>query len=98
MSGRDESGHQVEVWVLVANAWAALDPLRGSEYFAAEQAQAETTHRVTMRAQPGHKVVAHRYRVVFEDSAGDRIFDVEQVRDIEERGAYLEMLCREVAA
>ena len=85
---RDEWGNQVSEWLTVATAWAAIEPIRGEEYWAAGAQQGETIHRVTMRYVPG---VTPEHRLLF----GDRILEIESTLNLEERSRLLELLCKE---
>jgi len=84
----DEWGNQVSEWFTVATAWAAIEPIRGEEYWAAGAQQRETTHRVTMRYVPG---VTPKHRLLF----GNRILEIESTLNLEERSRLLELLCKE---
>lgn len=84
----DEWGNQVSEWFTVATAWAAIEPIRGEEYWAAGAQQGETIHRVTMRYVPG---VTPKHRLLF----GDRILEIESTLNLEERSRLLELLCKE---
>ena len=85
----DEWGNEFSGWETLAHVWAAVEPLKGEEYYAARQAVAEVSHKVTMRS-PGEKITPLD-RIVFED----RIFEIESVLDIEERGRELVLMCKE---
>ena len=87
-SVKDELGNQVSEWFTVATAWAAIEPIRGEEYWAAGAQQGETIHRVTMRYVPG---VTPEHRLLF----GDRILEIESTLNLEERSRLLELLCKE---
>ncbi len=87
-SVRDEWGNQVSEWFTVATAWAAIEPIRGEEYWAAGAQRGETIHRVTMRYVPG---VTPKHRLLF----GDRILEIESTLNLEERSRLLELLCKE---
>ena len=84
----DEWGNQVSEWFTVATAWAAIEPIRGEEYWAAGAQRGETIHRVTMRYVPG---VTPEHRLLF----GDRILEIESTLNLEERSRLLELLCKE---
>jgi SPP1 family predicted phage head-tail adaptor len=88
----DDIGNQTETWAKVAETWAAIEPLKGDERWAAAYAQATTTHRVTMR--PPGVAVHPSNRLVF----NGRIFEIEAVLDIEERGRELQLMCVEKVA
>ena len=51
--GEDEAGQPYSGWVDVASYWAAVEPLRGREYLAAQAIATETTTRIRMRYVPG---------------------------------------------
>lgn len=85
----DEIGNQVEEWVKVAEAWAAIEPIQGNEKLTAAYMQAETTHKVTMRP-PGIEITP-AHRIIF----GSRIFEIESVINVEERNRELVLMCVE---
>lgn len=77
------------VWKHFATVYASIEPLSGREYFAAQQAQSDVTHRVVLRYIPG---VTAKHRIVF----GDRVFDIAAPpRNVGERGIELELQCVE---
>ena len=45
----DEYGGAVEAWAALQTVWAAVEPLNGREYFAANTIIAEVTTRIRMR-------------------------------------------------
>lgn len=45
----DEAGQPLDEWVRVTETWAEIKPLSGRELFAAQQANAEVTARITLR-------------------------------------------------
>lgn len=88
---RDPYGAEVETWTPFATVWAAVEPLRGREFFAAQQVNAEVTHRVTLRYIPG---VIRAMRVTFKG----RILDmVSPPINVDERNQELQLMCVEVA-
>jgi SPP1 family predicted phage head-tail adaptor len=90
-AARGQSGATLPAWntsVPFAYARAKIEPLSAREVFAAEAASAEVTHRITIRYLAGLKTdmrIKH----------GTRYFDVVGIRNIEERNAWLELLCVE---
>lgn len=46
---QDEAGQPLNEYQPVARLWASIEPLRGRELFAAQQANAETTVRIRLR-------------------------------------------------
>lgn len=49
----DEYGQPVDTWTDVATVWAAIEPLRGREYFAAMAEQVDVTTRIRIRYRDG---------------------------------------------
>lgn len=82
-------GEMIRAWSTVATVWAAVEPLRGREFFDAEQVQAEISHRVRLRYRPG---VDATMRVLF----GSRVFQIQSVIDVDERRRELQLMCREM--
>ena len=88
----DTYGEPAQTWTtLQANQPASIEPLSGRELVNAQAIQADVTHRLRMRYVAG---VHTKHRIVF----GARIFDIKAVRDVDERGIELEMLCTEGAS
>lgn len=87
--GQDESGQPFHEWQDVATVWAAVEPLRGREYFEAHQVQAEVTTRIRIRYRPG---IRPDMRVLY----GGRVFNITAIIDPEERHRELQLMCREV--
>lgn len=86
----DAYGEQAQVWATYATRWMAIEPLGGREILDGQQIKADLTHRVLMR---GGITVEHKHRIKF----GDRILNIEHIRDRNEVGAELELLCIEEA-
>jgi len=75
-------------WNDVATVWAAVEPLRGREYFAAQQVNAETTTRIRIRYRAGvTSAMRGRY--------GSRTYDIVSVIDVDERHVELQLMCTE---
>lgn len=86
---RDKEGFEAEVWTDVTTVWAAVEPLRGREYFAAAAVHAENTVRIRMRYRSG---VTPEMRVKY----GTRLFDIISVIDVDERHQELQVMVKEV--
>ena len=82
---QDIDGSVLESWSEFATAQAAIEPISGREYFAAQSTQADVTHRIAVRYQPGITV---KMRVVY----GEREFDIISVINIEERNRELHLI------
>ena len=83
-------GEPVESWATMTggSVQADIEPISGREFQAVQMIAAETTHKVTIRYLSG---VTPKHRVLY----GSRVFDILAVRDVEERGRVMELLCRE---
>jgi SPP1 family predicted phage head-tail adaptor len=87
----NDVGEPVETWAAITggdDVWASIEPISGREFQVLQQIAAETTHKVILRYISG---VTPKMRVLF----GSRTLDILAVRNLEERGRYLELLCRE---
>lgn len=75
----------------LATLWSSITPLRGRELVEATQIVAEATHSVTIRGTagigPGMWLTG--------EHLGSRRLDIVFVRDLDERGAVMELLCQE---
>lgn len=85
-TSQDATGGQVDTWSTVATVWAAIEPLQGREFFAAQQVQAETSVRIRMRYLAG---VLPSMRVVFDST----IYDIKDVIDPEMKHRELHLMC-----
>jgi len=84
----DSMGGTTEVWATVETVWAQVQPLSSREYFQQQQIQSQATHRVTLRYTSN---VNHKSRLLF----GSRYLYVQSIRNIEEIGDKMELLCSE---
>lgn len=83
-------GEPVPVWVVYATVDAEVDPLKGNEFFGAQQINAELTTRVRVRWRPDIK-------------AGDQIIFRERILliatppiNVYEKNHELVLMCREL--
>jgi SPP1 family predicted phage head-tail adaptor len=88
---RNAVGEPVTTWTDVATVWASVGPLSARDLFAAQQWQAEVTHRVRIRYAPDVADVQDSWRVLF----GSRVLVIRTVRNIDERNVEIELLCSE---
>lgn len=82
-------GDNTVTYTDIATVWAAVMPLRGREYWSAQQIKATTTHEVEIRHRSD---VGPEDRVAF----GSRYFTIDSVVNPEERGIKTVLLCSEV--
>jgi SPP1 family predicted phage head-tail adaptor len=83
----DELGQLIEDWLPFAQVWAAVEPLRGQEFIAAQALASVTTTRIRMRYIPG---VVSSMRVVFRG----RTYNIQSVIEVETRGREIQLMCR----
>lgn len=88
---KDPEGIVTETWTDVATVWAAVEPIRGREYFQAAAVNAENTVRFRIRYRSGITPVM---RVVY----NGRTFNVQSVIDVDERYREIQLMCQEVVA
>lgn len=87
-ASRGKLGGVKEGWADVGTVWAAVAPISGREFFAAQQVNSEVTHRVTIRYLPG---VDAKMRVIY----GKRVLEIQSVIDPQERHVELQLMCVE---
>lgn len=90
---QDEFGDPIQAddsnWEDVVTVWAAIDPLKGREFYAAQQSQSEITHNVYCRYRAGlNSAMRIKYRT--------RKFSIESIIDHEERHQSLLIKCKEL--
>lgn len=85
---RNEFGEPEDHWEDVATVWSSIQPVSGREFMEALKAQAEVTHRVTIRYTPAVKA---SMRVLF----GDRVLDILHILDAWEQHREMTLLCKE---
>ncbi len=87
-TSRDGGGGVADEWEEVATLWAALSPTRGFEESRGGKPEAQRGHKVLIRYR-ADLVPTMRFR------EGTRIFEIQTIRDVDERGAYQEVRCVE---
>lgn len=90
----DEYGQQLDVYVPVATVWAAIEPLRGREYFSAMSEHADVTTRIRIRYREG---IDRTMRVRYKEP-GDpefREFEILHVIHPGFRRKELQFMCKE---
>jgi SPP1 family predicted phage head-tail adaptor len=89
---RNELNQPIMDWVTFATVRGEVDPLRGREYLASRQVQAELTHRVSFRYIKGFKPTM---RVAWGEGDGARIFEIESVINPMEQNYEIQLMCKE---
>ena len=86
---RDAQGGTTINWETLFAAWASIEPLRGKEFWIAQQTENQVTHRVTMRWS---RDVTTKMRLLFHG----RIFNIGTLMNVDEQGEQMELMCVEV--
>jgi len=86
---QDEYGEVTYTWSTQATLWASIEPLRGRELLHAQEVNAELSHRVRCRYNSNVDVAD---RIAF----GTRTLEIVSVINPRERGAELELFCKEI--
>ena len=82
-----------ENWTDVATVWAAIDPVSGKEFYAAEQSESEVTHKIRCRYFPWLKAELRiRYRA--KDTV--RIFHIVSIIDWQNRHENVLIMAKEL--
>jgi SPP1 family predicted phage head-tail adaptor len=92
-SSEGATGQPETDWETVASVYAAFRTLGGAERTASQQVGATLTHEVTIHYDPALTIVP-TWRLVY----GTRIFDIKDVRNVDERNVELRLRCVEVVA
>ena len=87
-ASQDGYGEESKVWATDESIFAQIQPLRGQQLLEYQQINAELTHRIIIRHTSN---ATPEKRIKF----GTRIFDINVVRNIDERNIYQELLCKE---
>lgn len=82
------TGENTSGWQDVSTVWAAVEPLKGREYFQAREIHAENTVRIRIRYRSG---IIPSMRVIY----GDRTLYIQSVIDPEECHRELQLMCVE---
>ncbi len=77
-------------WTNQATFYASIEPISGMEAFRQAKVQAETTHVVTVRHDPGNEITT-KMRWLF----GSRVFGILSARKTDERNVEVICDCKE---
>jgi SPP1 family predicted phage head-tail adaptor len=88
-TGKDDEGFPTESWNDFYSCWAAVEPLKGREYFQAAAFNAENTVRFRIRYRSGIKP---DMRIVYDK----RVFDIISVIDINEAHKEIHLMAKEL--
>lgn len=85
---RSSSGQVIRTWATYATTRAAVEPLRGEEFFAARQMQSATTVKMRIRHISG---LNPKMRVLHDG----RYYEIEGIIDLGNRRRELQLMCKE---
>ena len=74
-------------WLPIIQTWAAVQPLQGREYLAAQAAMSEVKVKIIMRYRPG---ITPADRV----SHGGQVYGIEAVIDVHSSRRELHLMCK----
>lgn len=92
--GEDGAGGYLDNWITgegwneIITVWANINPLSGRDLIMAQQTMSEITHKITIRYNSNIKsshIIAYN----------SRRFDIQYIRNTQEKNTYLEILCVE---
>jgi SPP1 family predicted phage head-tail adaptor len=80
----DGGGGYEDALVPVKTVWASINPVSGREYWQAQQAQAQLSHKIIIRYMDG----INRSHVL---SFNGKNYDIQYIINIDEANSYLEI-------
>lgn len=89
---QDGYGEETITWGDYHTCWAAVEPLRGGEYYEQEMAGADVSTRIVIRWPGSSKEITPEMRVSFDGA----YYDIQSVILVEERNREVHLMCREV--
>ena len=84
----DGVGGVTRTWTSLATLWAAIEPVAAEDQVVADRRLGVLSHRIVIRHRDG-LTTNHRFRF------GARTFAIRAIRDLEERGRFLECFTEE---
>ena len=88
-STEDELGQPIEAWAPLFTCWAAVEPLTGREYLAAQAAVSEVTAKIRMRFRPW---MTAEDRVIHNGTT----YGIESVIDVRSDHRELHLMCKAI--
>ena len=83
------TGMEIETWSDLDTVWACVQPIKGKEFWQAQQISSKLDMRVTIRYRSN---VSTLNRLKY----GNRYFDIVAVINTDERNRFLTLMCEEV--
>ena len=88
---RNAYGEPEVTWGTFKEVWASVEPIRGREFWRAQEQQARVTTRIRIRYLAD---VTPKMRIVF----GSKTYIINAIIDQEERHAEMQLICEEMVA
>jgi len=85
---QDSQGQPIKSWGTFATVQAAVLPLKGREFFDAQQINAETSTKIIIRYIPG---VTQKMRVSYDS----KLYNIQAISNVGERDRQIELMCGE---
>ena len=85
----NEYGEKTISWVKCCRVWARVAPLRGKEFFAAQQTNNENILKITMAYQAD---ISDKFRVAYHC----KTYEIRNIINVEEKNVDLELMCSEI--
>lgn len=92
-TARDSYGEIGGSWTSGLNTWAEIKPLKGAEYFEAQQIQSGVTHQIIMRYQTmaASTAISTKHRIKF----GSKYYGINSIINVYERNMYFMIMAEE---
>lgn len=84
-------GEEENVWSIFAQRRASITPLRGREFWTAQELESEVTHRINIRWDEKVGQINTKDRIM----DGTRVFDLKAIINPKERNRELEIMAIE---
>jgi len=88
---QNEYGEPDQTWAELATVWAAVEPLKGSEQFAAMQVQSGADVRMVTRWSSLTGTATTADRIIF----GSVVYDIKSVININSKNVQLDFMVRQ---
>lgn len=87
----DEMGQSTQKLGEIADIWADIYPVRGSEFYELKKIQSKVTHKCYIRYREEYKDIDSNWYL----KAGDKVYDIDSAVDVDFEHKMLEIRCYE---
>lgn len=91
-SVKSAAGGITDQWTKLFDQFAQVRPVRGREAYIADQLLSELSHVVVMRWSSQSSAITVKNRIIYDN----RIFQIQNIIDVEERKIELRFYCVEI--